>query len=150
MGQWESVFSHSTAWKVSKYGVFSGPYISAVGLNTYLVRMQKNPDRKNSVFGHFSLCSTYETSSNNHLKNQKHFLCILWLLNVGSYKFALPRLHIYQGKFSLTIFSKEISHLQVKSKIKFAHDDQTINNLLAYSFDHCQTSSPDLNLRECY
>ena len=26
----------NTAWKVSKYGVFSGPYFPAFGLNTYL------------------------------------------------------------------------------------------------------------------
>ena len=30
----ETTFNISTAWKVSKYGVFSGPYFSAFGLNT--------------------------------------------------------------------------------------------------------------------
>ena len=50
-----------TAWKVSKYGVFSGPYFPVFGLNTgrYLsLRIQsecgKVRTRKNSVFGHFS------------------------------------------------------------------------------------------------
>ena len=48
----------STAWKVSKYGVFSGPYFPAFGLNTDVsLRIQsecgKIQTRKNSVFGHF-------------------------------------------------------------------------------------------------
>ena len=53
-----------TAWKVSKYGVFSGPYFPAFGLNTerYEVSLciqfecEKIRTRKNSVFRHFS-CS---------------------------------------------------------------------------------------------
>ena len=48
--------------KVSKYGVFSGPYFLAFGLNTerygVSLRIQSECDkirtRKNSVFGHFS------------------------------------------------------------------------------------------------
>ena len=53
--------------KVSKYGVFSGPYFPAFGLNTEKcgVSLQiqfeygKIRNRKNSVFGHFSqsVCS---------------------------------------------------------------------------------------------
>ena len=42
-----------TAWKVSKYGVFSGPYLPVSGLNTesygkssYSVRIQENTDEK--------------------------------------------------------------------------------------------------------
>ena len=37
-----------TAWKESKYGVFSGPYLPAFGLNTetYSVWMQENTDQK--------------------------------------------------------------------------------------------------------
>ena len=49
-----------TAWKLSKYGVFSGPYFPAFGLNTerygVSLRIQsecgKIRTRKNSVFGH--------------------------------------------------------------------------------------------------
>ena len=51
-----------TAWKVSNYGVFSGPCFHAFGLNTE--RYSVSPciqsecgkiwTRKNSVFGHFS------------------------------------------------------------------------------------------------
>ena len=51
-----------TAWKVFKYGDFSGPYFPAFGLNTKMygvnLRIQseygKIRTRKNSVFGHFS------------------------------------------------------------------------------------------------
>ena len=51
-----------TAWKVSRYGVFSGPYFLAFGLNTerYGVSLCIQSDwgkiqtRRTSVFGHFS------------------------------------------------------------------------------------------------
>ena len=51
-----------TAWKVSKYGVFSGSYFLALGLNTEIfsvnLRIQakysKKRTSKNSVLGHFS------------------------------------------------------------------------------------------------
>ena len=50
-----------TAWKVSKYRVFSGPSLPVFVLNTdiyvvncYSVGIQENTDQKNSVFGHFS------------------------------------------------------------------------------------------------
>ena len=51
-----------TAWKVSKYGIFSGPYVPVFGLNTKIysvnLRIQseysKIQTRKNSVLGHFS------------------------------------------------------------------------------------------------
>ena len=50
-----------TAWKMSKYGVFSGPYFPVFGLNTeiYFVNLQirsecrKRGTRKKPVFGHF-------------------------------------------------------------------------------------------------
>ena len=52
----------STVWKVSKYGVFSGPHFPAFGQNTerYSISLRiqseygKKRTRKNSVFGHFS------------------------------------------------------------------------------------------------
>ena len=43
----------NTAWKVSKYWVFSGPYFPAFGLNTES-ECRKIRTRKNSVFGHIS------------------------------------------------------------------------------------------------
>ena len=52
----------NTAWKVSKYGVFSGPYFPVFRLNTKIYRgnlliqteCSKIQSRRNSVFGHFS------------------------------------------------------------------------------------------------
>ena len=52
----------TTAWKVSKYGVFPGPYFPLFGLNMDLysvnLRIQseyrKMRTRKNSELGHFS------------------------------------------------------------------------------------------------
>ena len=60
-------FFHNTAWKVSKYGDFSGPYFPVFGLNTEIygvnLRIQseyrKIRIRKNSVFGHFSRSVRY-------------------------------------------------------------------------------------------
>ena len=62
--------SFSTAWKVSKYRVFSGPYFPAFGLNTeiYLVNLRiqskcgKIRTRKNSPFGHFSRSARLKVS----------------------------------------------------------------------------------------
>ena len=53
---------NGTAWKVSKYGVFSDPYFPAFGLNTERCfaslrihsKCMKIRTRKNSVFGHIS------------------------------------------------------------------------------------------------
>ena len=46
---------NNTAWKVSKYWFFSGPYFAAFGLNTvFSSNTGKYLNRKNSVFGHFS------------------------------------------------------------------------------------------------
>ena len=48
------IFNHFTAWKVSKYGVISGPYCPAF-------EYRKIRTRKNSVFGYFSrIASLYE------------------------------------------------------------------------------------------
>ena len=57
-----------TAWKVSKYWVFSGPYFLAYGVS---LRIQsecgKIRTRKNSVFGHFSrsVCMKQKTHKEN-------------------------------------------------------------------------------------
>ena len=60
-----------TAWRVSKYGVFSGPHFPAFGLNTDIyfvnIRIQsefwKIRTRENSVFGHFSRRAIFTKSS---------------------------------------------------------------------------------------
>ena len=50
-----------TAWKVTRYGVFSGPYFPAFGLNTKRCSSNgvKYWTRNNSVFGHFSRSAEY-------------------------------------------------------------------------------------------
>ena len=50
------VHVNHTARKVSKYGVISGPYFPAFGLNTERSECGEIRTRNNSVFGHFS-CS---------------------------------------------------------------------------------------------
>ena len=65
-----------TAWKVSKYGVISGPYFPVFGLNTeiYFVDLliqseyRKIRTRNNCVFGNFSrsvLLYVFDSPSNN-------------------------------------------------------------------------------------
>ena len=59
---WHPHLETDTAWNISKYGVFSGPYFPAFILNTerYFVSLRiqsecgKTRTRKNSVFGHIS------------------------------------------------------------------------------------------------
>ena len=83
-----------TAWKVSKYGVCSGPYFSAFGLNTerYWVSLriqsqcEKIQIRKNSVFGHLSRSC--------YLKLIKY----IWHTNFSSQKFleSCKHLNVFQ------------------------------------------------------
>ena len=50
----------STAWKVSKYGDFSGPYFPAFGrISPYSVRMQENTDQKKIRIQNFSSSEVY-------------------------------------------------------------------------------------------
>ena len=61
------IFDTDTAWKVSKYGVISGPYFSVFGMNTeiYSVRTRNN---SLDTFHAVRLCySSYETKSNNQI-----------------------------------------------------------------------------------
>ena len=46
-----------TAWKVSKYGVFSGPYS---------VRILENTDQKNSEYEHFSRSVAFSLSNHSY------------------------------------------------------------------------------------
>ena len=83
---------HFTAWKVSKYGVFSDPYFPAFGLNTesYGVSLGIQSEcgkiriRKNSVFGPFSH-STYVGNYKAYfsLENIPHYF---WCYNNLNFK----------------------------------------------------------------
>ena len=74
-------FFFLTAWNVSKYGVFSGPYFPAFILNTerYFVSLriksecEKIRTRKNSVFGHIS---RNDCSSNSWLTLKEMFMIL--------------------------------------------------------------------------
>ena len=77
-GNFTDLFSSkNTAWKVSKYGVISGPYLPLFGLNTEIygvnLRIQfeyrKIRTRSNSVFGHFTRSGTY---------NNGEIMQVLW------------------------------------------------------------------------
>ena len=87
--------------KVSKYGVFSGPYFPVFGLNTEIygvnLRMQseyrKIRIRKNSVFGHFSRSVSHiEFTLSCHLgfSSDYHYfyfsISTVFILNVLSVK----------------------------------------------------------------
>ena len=72
----EKNYTAITAWKVSKYGVISGPYFPVFGLNTYSVNLnirseyRKLQTRNNSIFGHISRsvwwCYKYALFSKNN------------------------------------------------------------------------------------
>ena len=74
-----------TAWKLSKYGVFSGPYFLLFGLNTeiYFVylfiqsKCGKTRTRKKSVFDHFSRSEWFPSISETVAANlvSKSFGC---------------------------------------------------------------------------
>ena len=66
---------------------FSGPHFPAIGLNTgskspYSVRMQENPDKKNSEYSHFSR-STFFTSV--FVVDFEHY-CIYWVIVLSDEK----------------------------------------------------------------
>ena len=51
--------NRTTVWKVSKYGVFSGPYFPVFRVNLRIQsEYRKIRTRKNSIFGYFSCCGT--------------------------------------------------------------------------------------------
>ena len=70
-----ALFKEFTAWKVPTFGVFSGPYFPAFGLNTGIygvnLRIQsecrKIQTRKNSVLGHFSRSDSSTEPSHNFI-----------------------------------------------------------------------------------
>ena len=61
-----------TAWKVSKYGVFSGPHFPTFGLNTerYSVQMRENTDQKKlRIWTHSTQWRCSEYASDYRTKN---------------------------------------------------------------------------------
>ena len=81
-GSWQrkcKVCDNITAWKGSKYKVFSGPHFPVFGLNTDIYRVnlcieseyRKIRTRKNSVYGHFS-CSVYNQKKSIAQHEKRH------------------------------------------------------------------------------
>ena len=115
-----------TAWKVSKYGVFSGPYFPAFGLNTerYSISLRiqskcgKIRTRKNSVFGHFSRsgceCLLVVTdyfsgwTQAYATRNKKYKTAAECLLNDFIWRYRMPSniLHDQGGKFENDLFKE--------------------------------------------
>ena len=63
-----------TAWKVSKYGVISGPYCPVFGLNTEIYEVQENTDQKQlRIWNLHAVC--VEESSRVKIKNNVAFTC---------------------------------------------------------------------------
>ena len=70
---WLLILTYTT-WKVSKYGIFSGPYFPVFGVNAeiYFVNLRiqseyrKIRTRKNSAFGHLSRSAIFHTPGNFH------------------------------------------------------------------------------------
>ena len=133
-----------TAWKVSKYAVFSGPYFSAFRLNTerYLVSLGiqsecgKIRTRKNCVFGHFSgILLKFETPrwwvfspylkvsmvctlQNWHLIVKGHTKCKIYIVNL-SVSISLSR---YEIQLSQNDESEDL--LVSKEANNFLYHDQ--------------------------
>ena len=97
-------FSFYTAWKASKYGIFSGPYFPVFGLNTEIyevnLRIQseyrKLRTRRNSVFGHFSRIVNHPCRSVISIKLLCNFIEIA--LQYGCSPVNL--LHIFRTPFT--------------------------------------------------
>ena len=74
-----------TAWKVSKYGVFSNLYFLVFGLNTerygvslrYQSKRRKIQTRKNSVSAHFPPSTRYYLSNEDNYVKPSKLICIL-------------------------------------------------------------------------
>ena len=79
-----------TTWKVSKFGVFSGPYFPAFGLNTeiYGVNLHIQSEyrkiriRKNSEFGHFSRIVYSTACANMHQDFKIYVDEMVWKINI--------------------------------------------------------------------
>ena len=97
-----SIVSWYTPWKVSQYGVFSGPYFPAFGLNTE--RYVKN-SRRNFVFGHFSRSGCIQS---NFIEDFPSFIAIkavcLW---TSSTVYARSKQSMYLNNTNVEIGPKQ-------------------------------------------
>ena len=129
-----------TAWKVSKYGVVSGPYFPVFELNTEVdsvkLRIQsenrKIQTRNNSVFGHFSRSNL---QSNKNYKNTNDELLNQMTSDINSNAKQMPGILLFRcGNLQcamklLTLswrrhlsYSNQSIHLLCKSMDWFLYD----------------------------
>ena len=108
-----SILYAITALKVSKYGVFFGPYLLAFGLNKkrYGVSLRirskygKLRTRKNSVFGHLSHSEFYFKSS---LTQSVCVSCLLRLLRISYLVVKVTSLQNRSSYFQCWVVSVEV------------------------------------------
>ena len=107
-----------TAWKVPKYGVFSGPCFPVFGLNMeiYGVNLciqseyKKIGTRKYSVFGHFSCCDPFT----NILVIGISFSLLNKSIEICLYKSSFIRVDIQKADLHLI---KKAAEIQYKSRM---------------------------------
>ena len=106
------------SWKVSKYGVISGPYYPVFRLNTEIyslnLRIQseyrKIRTRNNSVFGHFSRSVNFGISSFHYLTFLRKEKKMAILFHIHGYPFHKNSCQLLQfGCKQRNCFQKEIS-----------------------------------------
>ena len=93
-------FVLATAWKVSKYGFFSGPYFSGFGLNTGKYGPEKTP-----YFEHY-YCISLRSKSIFNLKEQFYGMTIGFQLQQRGWLFRHTVKPVYSGHLQ---FLKKVS-----------------------------------------
>ena len=115
-----------TAWKVSKYGVFSVPYFPAFELNTgispYSVRMRENTDQKKlriwTPFTQWVSLIWYLKILHWKISAKSHTLEI-WSRTKQNFlrKFAKLKMHWFDNNKSAEMFSRFCDYNKKKSEI---------------------------------
>ena len=116
----------NTVWNAFKYGVFSGPYFPAFGLNKerYEVSLRiqskcrKIRTKRNSVFEHISRSESFRVSKVSIRKAESLRLCYHYSFRYGSFLGNFP------------IFSKVIFKSTCDS---YVHESPTISQVPIYN-----------------
>ena len=107
-----------TKWKLSKYGVFPGPYFPAFGLNTEIFGVNKIRTRKNYVFGHFSRSDVVVKSKYvNGFKQNKPWNSFLALVTPNFYHALSTKLEKY-GAIDLKFWANFYQVQRLKAVLK--------------------------------
>ena len=134
---WIYICISITAWKVSKYGIISGPYFAVFGLNTerYGVslhiqfKFRKIRSRYDSVFGHFSRSASIylsiypvDTRTKNVRTKDVHkrtfIFGSIWKHGKTSQSeriMSVPMRYVLKTSFSRHSFFFSLTHLKTKT-----------------------------------